>query len=95
MAGMVYTRARARAPHALYIYIDPNNNNNNPYILTPTHYTYWALRGVSLMRMRDTPRHAKSQGLAVTIGLEITVIFVTFSHPLAAHSQFHHRIYHP
>lgn len=31
----------------------------------------------------------------MTIGLEITVIFITFSHPLTANSQFHHRIYHP
>lgn len=55
MLRVVYTRARACAPHALYIYIDTNNNNNNPYILTPTHYTYWALRGVNLVHTRDTP----------------------------------------
>lgn len=38
MLWVVYTRARARLTR--FIYIEPNNNNNNPYILTPTHYTY-------------------------------------------------------
>lgn len=55
MLWVVYTRARAYARLTRFIYIDTNNNNNNPYILTPTHYTYWALGGVSLVRARDIP----------------------------------------
>lgn len=57
--GGVY--ARARAHHALYIY-RPNNNNNNPYIPTPTHYTYWVLGGsASCARVihHDTPKVKK------------------------------------
>ena len=59
MGRVVYTRARARTPHALYIDKGHNNNNNNPYIPTLTHYTYWALGGsASCARVihRDTPK---------------------------------------
>lgn len=95
MLWVVYTRARARARLTRFIYIDPNNNNNNPYILTPTHYTYWGFERVSLVRTRDTPQHAKSQKIVWPFDPEITVIFVTFAPPLAAHLQFLYRIYNP
>lgn len=48
MPEVVYTRARVRASRA-YIYRPNNNNNNNLYMLTPTHYIYWALRGSALV----------------------------------------------
>lgn len=94
MPVVVYTRARARV-RAPLIYIEATTTT------TTTIYTYtytlhllgfWR---VILVRTRDTPRHAKSQKNCVTIDPEITVIFVTFAHPLAALSQFHHRIYCP
>lgn len=44
MAWVVYTRVRARAPHALYI--DRGHHHHHiPLYTYITHYTYWALGG--------------------------------------------------
>ena len=81
MRWVVYTRARA--PHALYIYRTPTTTTTTPIYI----HLHTTLIGASLVRTRDTPRHARSQGLAVTIGSETTVIFVTFAHQVTAHSR--------
>ena len=64
MGWVVYTRARARTPHALYIYIEQQQQQQPLYTYTYTLHLLGFGR-VSLMRTRDTPRHAKSQALDV------------------------------